>query len=421
MRTEGKNHMRYLRSQEILRRLKNTRNVHALVTPVIYVAPILADSLLVVHSEDSQIGPIEIWDLKTGSYLRKYGQQKLSPFDVVIVSSDGKLVFSERTWDGLTTLEAWDLGENILLWKAEDDPSALAISPDNTLLFSGKSSNNIIARDLATGKIVQYLAGDDSKSYMRRMEVSADGKYLLAVIQEWGFKLLIWDLQTGACIFKRDLPRETRHLVRMPTSDNIMLSDYDERDLVKWDLMQLEALQLRDPARYCYHYKWSGGFPIAVTSDGSYIVTGTHSVNIWDWHSSEPLARFMHPEYIVSVHLIADTKIIAGDCGGNVIEWDFEVGEGFKPIFYNYTDIPEQKEFSGIEFIRPTSIWAYLKQQGIRITDDAKRSLLEKLNHLVETTLERLIERLPTISRGQRKGELKRKTITNFEVEELGK
>ncbi len=70
----------------------------------------------------------------------------------------------------------------------------------------------------------------------------------------------------------------------------------------------------------------------------------------------------------------------------------------------------------GLEYVRPTKVWAYFKEKGIRISGDAKVKLLELLNNNITSELDTVIGKLPKISRGQNKGELKRKTI---KVEDL--
>ena len=64
-----------------------------------------------------------------------------------------------------------------------------------------------------------------------------------------------------------------------------------------------------------------------------------------------------------------------------------------------------------IEYVRPTKVWAYFKEKGIRISGEAKPKLLELLNQVVNSELDKVIDALPKFSKGQKKGELKRKTI----------
>ncbi|MHA1649341.1 MAG: hypothetical protein ACTSYB_04025 [Candidatus Helarchaeota archaeon] len=65
----------------------------------------------------------------------------------------------------------------------------------------------------------------------------------------------------------------------------------------------------------------------------------------------------------------------------------------------------------GLEYVRPTKVWAYFKEKGIRISADAKTKLLEILNTQITAELDKVIDKLPKYTKGQNKGELKRKTI----------
>ena len=69
-----------------------------------------------------------------------------------------------------------------------------------------------------------------------------------------------------------------------------------------------------------------------------------------------------------------------------------------------------------IEYVRPTKVWAYFKEKGIRISGEAKPKLLELLNHAVNSELDKTIDALPKFSKGQKKGELKRKTIKSEDL-----
>ncbi len=63
------------------------------------------------------------------------------------------------------------------------------------------------------------------------------------------------------------------------------------------------------------------------------------------------------------------------------------------------------------EYVRPTKVQAYFKEKGIRVSGDAKPKVIELLNNSVEAALNEVIDKLPKFSKGEHKGELKRKTI----------
>ncbi|NVM52590.1 MAG: hypothetical protein HWN66_02720 [Candidatus Helarchaeota archaeon] len=64
-----------------------------------------------------------------------------------------------------------------------------------------------------------------------------------------------------------------------------------------------------------------------------------------------------------------------------------------------------------IEGVRPTKVWAYFKEKGIRVSGEAKPKIMELLNQTLAGELDKIIDKLPKFSKGQKKGEIKRKTI----------
>ena len=69
------------------------------------------------------------------------------------------------------------------------------------------------------------------------------------------------------------------------------------------------------------------------------------------------------------------------------------------------------------EIVRPTKVWAYIKEKGIRVSADAKPKIIQMLNIEVAKEIDNIIDKLPKFSKGQKKGEIKRKTI---KPEDLG-
>ncbi|NVM27979.1 MAG: hypothetical protein HWN65_03970 [Candidatus Helarchaeota archaeon] len=61
--------------------------------------------------------------------------------------------------------------------------------------------------------------------------------------------------------------------------------------------------------------------------------------------------------------------------------------------------------------MRPTKVWAHFKEKAVRVSGDAKPKIIEMLNDAVGSELDKMIEKLPKFSKGQKKGEIKRKTI----------
>lgn len=68
------------------------------------------------------------------------------------------------------------------------------------------------------------------------------------------------------------------------------------------------------------------------------------------------------------------------------------------------------------EYLQKSKVWAYFREKGVRISGEAKPKIIEILNQGVTIEIDVIIEKLPKFSKGQHKGEPKRKTI---KVEDL--
>jgi uncharacterized spore protein YtfJ len=64
-----------------------------------------------------------------------------------------------------------------------------------------------------------------------------------------------------------------------------------------------------------------------------------------------------------------------------------------------------------IEYVRPTKVWQYFKEKGIRVAGEAKQKIIEKINQMIPAELDKIIDKLPKFTKGQSKGEAKRKTL----------
>jgi len=69
-----------------------------------------------------------------------------------------------------------------------------------------------------------------------------------------------------------------------------------------------------------------------------------------------------------------------------------------------------------LEYVRPTKVWAYFKEKGVRVSGEAKPKIIEILNKSISSELDSIIDKLPKFTKGGHIGEPKRKTI---KVEDL--
>jgi hypothetical protein len=71
----------------------------------------------------------------------------------------------------------------------------------------------------------------------------------------------------------------------------------------------------------------------------------------------------------------------------------------------------ETSDAQSTGFIRMSAISKYLKGKSLRISGEAKTKLMERLTTLITTEIDKVIGKIPKLSKGDNKGTLKRKTI----------
>lgn len=138
----------------------------------------------------SSDGTIALWDVKlenlvTGRALRLLKGHAL-PVAVVAFEPDGKTLAS-GSWDG--TVKLWSTRtqrEKRTLQPAVDRVTALAVSPDGKLLFTG--SDTLKLWQPRTGKAIATLAGHTS--VVSAIALTSDGKTLVS--SSWDTTIRIW-------------------------------------------------------------------------------------------------------------------------------------------------------------------------------------------------------------------------------------
>ncbi|MEO0407394.1 MAG: hypothetical protein AAF289_08605 [Cyanobacteria bacterium P01_A01_bin.135] len=145
--------------------------------------------------------PVQLWNLLNGQPSRSIGHWKLGRFSRLALSKDGKILVIGGTVIELWNLETGErLGELGSLF-GHRDMSALAISPDNTLLATtslGESPFNLFDYsirlwDLTTLQPRHTLKGHPAR--IRTLTFTQDGQTLLSGSQDGTIKS--WDSRTG--------------------------------------------------------------------------------------------------------------------------------------------------------------------------------------------------------------------------------
>ncbi len=74
------------------------------------------------------------------------------------------------------------------------------------------------------------------------------------------------------------------------------------------------------------------------------------------------------------------------------------------------------KDLKDLVFVRPTYVQQAFSAQGMRVSKAARPALMEVLNDAIREDIARIKEQLPTITKGEHEGEMKRVTVQPEDV-----
>jgi RNA polymerase sigma factor (sigma-70 family) len=173
-------------------------------------------------------GDVRLWDLKSGKVTKLVGLQK--PVRALAATADGTTMASADA-DGLIL---WDLETSKPKWSSTTKTAitSLALSPDGKALACADDSNQVVIREVESGKLLAMTRLDELKAAVRSVAYSPDGKRLLVgilvTLNEGSFwnELKALDAKTGKVLAKTAEPggkddkraRASAHRVPVTTS-----------------------------------------------------------------------------------------------------------------------------------------------------------------------------------------------------------
>jgi WD40 repeat protein len=142
----------------------------------------------------SHDGEVKEWDVAAGKEKRSFnltpGQGTANPVSAMAYSPDGTLL-AWVAWSNRIRLTKLATGEELLA--EEDRPQAgpFVFTPDGKHLITPSPDGKPRLWDAATGKLVRRFEGKGDPAYF--LGLSADGRKLVTV----GTKVIVWDVQAG--------------------------------------------------------------------------------------------------------------------------------------------------------------------------------------------------------------------------------
>ena len=293
-----------------------------------------------------------LWDIKTGTILKKYSGAA-NFISSIAVGSNGKYAVS-GSWDDSVML--WDIktGKGIRTFSGHKDKVfAVAITPDNKYLLSGSSDSSIRLWDIESGQMVRILSGHSNG--VRSLRVSPDGKTLAS--SDFENNLFLWDIPSGRIkkkiAIQKGKDKYANYIYSMAFSPNgksilVGTGTLVDGSLTSWDVSS-------GTEKKTYNLECTSA--VAYSADGKYFLAA-HSAELalYDSATGSKIRTYSGRECgaINSVAFSSDgSKIATGDTG-RVYLWETDTGILLK-TFYGHTNnisavsfTPDQKQlFSG--------------------------------------------------------------------------
>ncbi len=163
--------------------------------PVIGLAFTPDGNLLVSGSEDETA---RVWDVKTAQELHRLDHA--SKLTTMRLSRDGSYLATVAEKDPVVRIWAMASGELALRLRHDAPAHAVSFSPDGDLIFTGARDNTARIWEARTGAERHRLVHQNR--FVRLVEVSPNGKYLVTTAGWLGKEAIIWSPETGEQLFR---------------------------------------------------------------------------------------------------------------------------------------------------------------------------------------------------------------------------
>lgn len=296
----------------------------------------LSGKLLVSFGWDEEV---RVWDVGTGKERWRLPRLESQEVSAVAVSPDGSLIATGsfvgnvvRVWEAATGKEVHTLG-----WSTFNpempSPSlhSLAFSSDSNLL-AVESWNSLVVRHLADGSLHSKLKPTQSKQNQGILAIafSPDGKCIAAGVGDQ--VVTLWNLADG---------KELRHLrghgdpvfvLRYAPDGKTLAAGSSDGTVRVWDPVTGKLLsKFNGPQGDAGARGWS----LAFSPDGKMLAAGgsNHAVQLWDTTGYRELRQIgQHSDWVRLVDISADGKLLASESGTNAMRlWNVATGEEIVP------------------------------------------------------------------------------------------
>ncbi len=238
-----------------------------------------------------------------------------------------------------TELQITDVanGKKLLTLSAHEHPiRTVAASPDGKFFASGGEETRIMLWDAKAGKLIKILSGHTD--FVNAVRFSADGARLASAGADG--RILLWNVQTGQLVQTLLGHSDEVSDVVFSRDGKFLASGSADKRVILWNAttgQQIQAFEGHQaPVR-----------AVAFSPNGQKLVSTGEDTKILVWDiNTRKLARQIDgaTKAINAVVFSPLGKLIAGNEGGEVTEWDVEKGQK-----QNLINVPIQPQSSNSE------------------------------------------------------------------------
>jgi WD40 repeat protein len=260
-------------------------------------------------------GTLHLWDVHSGEELWRDDVNNTSTHFVLTPDGRGFVI---PTGDHTASVSQRDLrtGEELNRFEAGFPITALALSPDGSLLAAAGSEGSIVLWRLESG--VELFCVKASDGRIPALAFSPDGKLLASFGRD--DRLVFWDVRTGMESHEGDEKVHFgREIAFAPDGKTLATgTGWMGGELRLWDVASGKSIRV-----LAEHPRGVGD--LQFSRDGKVLAAtfwGDHAVRLWDWAAGKEIAPVDgHRSALVGVALGRDGRSAATADGNSVRTW----------------------------------------------------------------------------------------------------